>query len=33
MMTKTNKNSKSVVCDHQLEFNHEFDWKNIGSII
>ena len=22
------KNSESVVCEHQLEFNHEFDWEN-----
>ena len=28
MNTKMKKNSESVVCEHQLEFNHEFDWKN-----
>ena len=22
------KNRESVVCEHQLEFNHEFDWEN-----
>ena len=22
-------NSESIVCEHQLEFNHEFDWENI----
>ena len=25
---KNKKNSESVVCEHQLEFNHEFDWEN-----
>ena len=25
---KNKKNSESVVCEHQLGFNHEFDWKN-----
>ena len=25
---KNKKNSESVVCEHQLEFNHEFDWDN-----
>ena len=29
MNTKIKKNSESVVCEHQLEFNHEFDWENI----
>ena len=28
MNTKIKKNSESVVCEHQLEFNHEFDWEN-----
>ena len=28
MNTKIKKNSESVVCKHQLEFNHEFDWEN-----
>ena len=22
------KNSESVVCEHELEFNHEFGWEN-----
>ena len=25
---KNKKNSESVVCQHQLEFNHEYDWEN-----
>ena len=25
---KNETNSESVVCEHQLEFNHEFDWEN-----
>ena len=25
---KNKKNSEFVVCEHQLEFNHEFDWEN-----
>ena len=28
MNTKIKKNSESVVSEHQLEFNHEFDWEN-----
>ena len=27
MNTKIKKNSESVVCEHQLEFNHKFDWE------
>ena len=25
---KNKKDNESVVCEHQLEFNHEFDWEN-----
>ena len=25
---KNKKNSQSVVCEHQLEFNHEFECEN-----
>ena len=28
MNTKIKTNSESVVCEHQLEFNHEFYWEN-----
>ena len=28
MNTKIKKNSESVVCEHQLEVYHEFDWEN-----
>ena len=26
---KNKKMSESVVCEHQLKFNHEFDWEHI----
>ena len=32
MNTKIKKNSKSVVCEHQLEFNQEFDWENTNIV-
>ena len=28
MKTKIKKNSESIVCEPQLEFNHEFDSEN-----
>ena len=30
---KNIKNSESVVCEHQLEFNHEFDFENAKIIV
>ena len=29
---KNKENSKSVVSEHQLEFNHEYDWENTNIV-